>query len=698
MTYDADRRLLTATAPAPFKSGAALIRTSNTYDPDGHVLSVTRTNGASNAVTSMSYTATGKLQSATDPNGNVTTNSYDADDRLISVTDPLLRQTVYGYDAMSRRISVSNPAIQASPLLQQSYTPDGLIASLTDANNNTTSFTPDGFDRLSTTSYPDGSTENLTYDSDSNVLTRQTRAGPTIAFTYDTLNRLSAKAPPSEPTVSYAYDLASHLIGIGDNSSAIARPAASASYATALAYDQLNRPLAVSWRPAPAQAAPTAATASFAFGYDATNRRIGQSATDKSWWSFPAAAMNVGYAANSLNQYSAVGAVTPSYDGNGNLTSDGTFTYRYDAENRLISASGTGLAASYTYDAQGRRKSKTVNGTTTIYVTDADNREVLEYNGSSGAIGNWYTFAPARAFGPDAVLNQMNVAAATRATLIPDSQGSIVASLDASSGALTKFGYQTYGENPSLTAGSFQYTARRFDPETAGSTAQPSGLYYYRSRMYSPAWGRFPQPDAVGMKLLLAAATAGQPSAQTTQPPSITGAAPNVLPGLGATIGSTGSNVPSAFWYVAAENLYGYVGNDPINNIDPIGEDTLQIGIAGNINLPFGLSIPLGYGVAIDTSGNIETYSYAGGGVQLGANVGAGLSIQVSNAQTVYDLTGKFENASAYGGVGLGGSADVFYGISANGPVVGGGVTLGTALGASVSGGVTNTWIGQPTK
>jgi YD repeat-containing protein len=208
MTYDADRRLLTATAPAPFKSGAALIRTSNTYDPDGHVLSVTRTNGASNAVTSMSYTATGKLQSATDPNGNVTTNSYDADDRLISVTDPLLRQTVYGYDAMSRRISVSNPAIQASPLLQQSYTPDGLIASLTDANNNTTSFTPDGFDRLSTTSYPDGSTENLTYDSDSNVLTRQTRAGPTIAFTYDTLNRLSAKAPPSEPTVSYAYDLA----------------------------------------------------------------------------------------------------------------------------------------------------------------------------------------------------------------------------------------------------------------------------------------------------------------------------------------------------------------------------------------------------------------------------------------------------------------------------------------------------------
>ena len=38
------------------------------------------------------------------------------------------------------------------------------------------------------------------------------------------------------------------------------------------------------------------------------------------------------------------------------------------------------------YDAQGRRKRKTVNGATTLYVTDADNREVLEYDGTSGQV------------------------------------------------------------------------------------------------------------------------------------------------------------------------------------------------------------------------------------------------------------------------------------------------------------------------
>ncbi len=39
---------------------------------------------------------------------------------------------------------------------------------------------------------------------------------------------------------------------------------------------------------------------------------LSQSATDKAWWSYPAAPDTVGYAANSLNQYSAVGSVTPT--------------------------------------------------------------------------------------------------------------------------------------------------------------------------------------------------------------------------------------------------------------------------------------------------------------------------------------------------------------------------------------------------
>ena len=77
-------------------------------------------------------------------------------------------------------------------------------------------------------------------------------------------------------------------------------------------------------------------------------------------------------------------------------------------------------------------------------------------DGTSGAVQRWYSFGA----GADAVLNQMNVAAGTRATLIPDIQGSIIGALG-SGGTLTKTGYQAFGQNPTLAANGFYYTGRR---------------------------------------------------------------------------------------------------------------------------------------------------------------------------------------------------------------------------------------------
>ena len=59
------------------------------------------------------------------------------------------------------------------------------------------------------------------------------------------------------------------------------------------------------------------------------------------------------------------------YDANGNMTSDGTYSFGYDYENRLTSAVGNGHSASYTYDALGRRRSKTVDGAATYFLYDA---------------------------------------------------------------------------------------------------------------------------------------------------------------------------------------------------------------------------------------------------------------------------------------------------------------------------------------
>jgi RHS repeat-associated protein len=346
------------------------------------------------------------------------------------------------------------------------------------------------------------------------VLTRKTRANQTIAFAYDTLNRLISKTPPAPaPVVSYSYDPLGRLTGVSDTSAAIAAPVPPAPYTrytTHTSYDALNRPTGVTFDPAPAAATPSPSSVTFAHSYTPANQRAGQTTTDNTWWEYlPATPSTVGYTANALNQYTVVGAVMPTYDGNGNLTFDGTFSYGYDAENRLVSVTGPGLTASYAYDAQGRRKSKTVNGTTTVFVTDADNREVLEYDGATGAILRWYTYG----LGSNDVLGQMNVAAATRTTFIPDLQGSIIGTMDSATATLTKFAYSPFGAS-ATTTGTFRYTGQRIDPETAG-------LHYYRARMYAPLLGRFLQPDPIG--------------------------------------------------YQGGANLYAYVSNDPLNLIDPLG-------------------------------------------------------------------------------------------------------------------------------
>ncbi len=179
--------------------------------------------------------------------------------------------------------------------------------------------------------------------------------------------------------------------------------------------------------------------------------------------------------------------------------------------------------SNYAYDSRGQRKSKTVNGTTTYYISDSADREVLEYD-STGQILRHYPYGN----GIDEALNQVELSG-DRQTLIPDIQGSTIASLGSVSGTLTKTGYRAFGQSSTHT-GSFRYTGRRIDAET-------NGLYYYRARMYSPEWGRFLQPDPIG--------------------------------------------------YAGGANMYAYVGNDPMNFVDPSGLVAEAIGQAGSSAIAF---------------------------------------------------------------------------------------------------------------
>ena len=94
------------------------------------------------------------------------------------------------------------------------------------------------------------------------------------------------------------------------------------------------------------------------------------------------------YAADVVNQYTAVGGVARTHDNNGNLKDDGTYVFAYDFENRLVQVRQSGtltLIADYHYDALGRRVEKVLAaGTTTRYLLDSVD-VVEEYD----AVGTW---------------------------------------------------------------------------------------------------------------------------------------------------------------------------------------------------------------------------------------------------------------------------------------------------------------------
>ena len=230
------------------------------------------------------------------------------------------------------------------------------------------------------------------------------------------------------------------------------------------------------------------------------------------------AAEGKAYTSNSLNQYTQVNTAPLVYDTNGNLVSDGAWTYGYDYENRLIAASNGTVAAAYRYDPFGRRVARTVNSTTTSYLYDGD-QVIAEYD-ASGALLRKYTYGPGI---DEPILLQKG---ADSYYYHRDGLGSVTELTNSSGSVVESYSYDAFGKttihdssgNPltqSALGNRVGFTGRELDPET--------GLYFYRARYYSSTLGRFLQTDPVG--------------------------------------------------YTAGINLYSYCSNSPTNFLDPRGLD-----------------------------------------------------------------------------------------------------------------------------
>jgi RHS repeat-associated protein len=181
-----------------------------------------------------------------------------------------------------------------------------------------------------------------------------------------------------------------------------------------------------------------------------------------------------------------------TYDANGNMTSDGTRTYEWDAENRLVAIStGMGTIRSYTYRGDGMRAAQSVSAwmttLTTTYVLDG--AQVVEERPEpppeqANRSPIWHFHGP----GIDNVLAMKDRLGAVT-YLTRDHLGSVREELSPEGILQRRRDYDPWGR---LVAGGVPggaFTGQDWDSGT--------GLYYYRARYYEPTIGRFLSEDPI---------------------------------------------------------------------------------------------------------------------------------------------------------------------------------------------------------
>lgn len=467
------------------------------YDTNDRVVSAT---DALNQTITRNYDGNGNLLSVTLPNTGVIHYTYDNRNRLITRTDAMNQSESWTYDGMGNVLThtdrkgqitdISYDALNRKSLMsyadgsgvQASYDAGNRLTSLADSTSGTLSWGYDGLDRVTGTSGPQGNV-NYTYDLAGRRTSMTAAAQATANYSYDNANRLTAITQGSE-TVQLAYDADNRRATLTlPNGITVAYGYDNASELTGLTYTQGNG----------------TNLGNLSYGYDADGRIVskgGTFATDV----LPTATTQPATFDLNDRETSFNGAAL-IYDANGNLTSDGTNTYTWNARNQLIQISqGSNVQLSFSYDALGRRISKTVQGVDTQFLYDGNNA-VQETQGS--------TVNPILVgLGIDERFARNDVSG--RTYLLADLLNSTIALTDPTGAIMQKYSYDPYGNvTPSDTTTGFtnpyQYTGREADI---------AGLYYYRARYYSPMMGGFISEDPImfaGRQLSFYAYVAGNP-------------------------------------------------------------------------------------------------------------------------------------------------------------------------------------------